>query len=318
MTKAFGWIPCFFLIGVLCFTSTAGASSILPLSPTNAALAAPGEYFPGEFRVRAGNHFSLQPTFQERSSLNSIEMELVELGLDGALNANAIQLVPVSWKPSESTLRRLSSSQKMTLFEIRQLSKLSITLWVSADYLSLKKQDGSVFHLPLSLAGVRYLSQSVDFELPTSKVVRQIHRSAAIKLKPIFFNPATNMTKLGYAVNHSKAIAKQIGTYDQVYRLKSGHKKDVVISARKNRDASRLAIYGWIHKRKPVQNQSLFHHQHYVDYSHGIRLIWKYAKIGDHYYSYQKILQDPIWSFLLSDDGPISSNQFLEDREGSG
>ena len=75
--------------------------------------------------------------------------------------------------------------------------------------------------------------------------------------------------------------------------LIAGIKKDNVISGKIKRDArrDRVAIYGW-HQRsgQPIQPLYTGHVSWYVDYSHGVRLIYRKIKFGKKWIDYINVL----------------------------
>jgi hypothetical protein len=87
--------------------------------------------------------------------------------------------------------------------------------------------------------------------------------------------------------------------------LIAGIKKDVVISGKVIRDTkpNRVAIYGW-HKPngKAIQPVYAGHVNWYVDYSHGIRLVYRQIKINNKWMDYIDVLKDPILKRLLCDE----------------
>jgi hypothetical protein len=87
--------------------------------------------------------------------------------------------------------------------------------------------------------------------------------------------------------------------------LIAGVKKDVVISGKVSRDPkqNRVAIYGW-HKPDGTAIQKLYtgHINWYVDYSHGIRLVYKKIKVAGKWMNYTEVLNDPVLKKLLCDE----------------
>jgi len=88
--------------------------------------------------------------------------------------------------------------------------------------------------------------------------------------------------------------------------LVSGDKKDVVLSNRLITHPGQIAIYGW-HRLTgaPIQPLSTVHGAHYADYSHGIRLVSRKVLVDGKLRSIAEILEDPVLSKVLSDEGPI-------------
>jgi len=68
----------------------------------------------------------------------------------------------------------------------------------------------------------------------------------------------------------------------------------------------RIAIYGW-HRLNgaPIQPLSTVHGACYADYSHGIRLVSETVTVDGQSRSAYDVLQDPVLSRALSDEGPI-------------
>jgi UDP-galactopyranose mutase len=87
--------------------------------------------------------------------------------------------------------------------------------------------------------------------------------------------------------------------------LIAGIKKDVVISDKLTREAkkNRVAIYGW-HKLdgKPIQPLYTGHVDWYVDYSHGIRLIYRTIWIDGKHMDYIDVMKHPVYKRLLCDE----------------
>ncbi len=88
--------------------------------------------------------------------------------------------------------------------------------------------------------------------------------------------------------------------------LVSGHKKDVVLTNRLAANPGQIAIYGW-HRLTgiAIQPLSTVHGACYADYSHGIRLVSETAIVNGQSRSIYELLQDPLLSRVLSDEGPI-------------
>jgi hypothetical protein len=87
--------------------------------------------------------------------------------------------------------------------------------------------------------------------------------------------------------------------------LIAGIQKDVVISGKISRDTrpQRVAIYGW-HKLdgKPIQPLYTGHIYWWVDYSQGIRLVYRKIKVNGKWMDYTEVLKDPVLQKLLCDE----------------
>jgi hypothetical protein len=97
--------------------------------------------------------------------------------------------------------------------------------------------------------------------------------------------------------------------------LVSGHKKDVVVTNLLTGNPDRIAIYGWQRLNgAPIQPLSTVHGACYADYSHGIRLVSETVLVNGEARSVYDVLQDPVLSRLLSDEGPIANLRELMTR----
>jgi hypothetical protein len=100
----------------------------------------------------------------------------------------------------------------------------------------------------------------------------------------------------------------------------AGHKKDVIISNAIYSDLNPtvprpVVIYGW-HRTDGGPIQPLFngHAATYVDYSHGTRLVQRFARLNGRPVDLREVLMDPELSALVSDEGPIPRPAYEADR----
>ena len=95
------------------------------------------------------------------------------------------------------------------------------------------------------------------------------------------------------------------GQRKQQKGLIAGIKKDVVISGKITRDArpDGVAIYGW-HQldSKPIQPLYTGHIYWWVDYSQGIRLVYRNIKVDGKWMDYADVLKDSLLKRLLCDE----------------
>ncbi len=65
----------------------------------------------------------------------------------------------------------------------------------------------------------------------------------------------------------------------------------------------KVAIYGW-HKPDGKAIQPLYtgHVNWYVDYSHGIRLVYRRIKVNGKFMDYREVLNHPVFHHLLTDE----------------
>jgi len=124
-------------------------------------------------------------------------------------------------------------------------------------------------------------------------MVDEIYKKASIKLPPI---PLTeNRDSLPTFTKHHLLIQEQLQSKTSK-GIVAGIKKDVVQSTEllSNPKPNRVAIYGW-HKldKKPIQHLYTGHVDWYVDYSHGIRLVYEKMLINDKIFLVKDVLNDP-------------------------
>ena len=88
--------------------------------------------------------------------------------------------------------------------------------------------------------------------------------------------------------------------------LVAGTKKDLVQTPRLARRPGHVAIYGW-HRPDGRAIQPLYcgHVDHYLDYSHGLRLVWGRIRVDGHEVAIGTALASPNLAPLLSDEGTI-------------
>lgn len=143
-------------------------------------------------------------------------------------------------------------------------------IFVTKDYLALGSEDDFLY-TPLSLPAAQQAAELLGMSLPSRAVVDAIYYQARLQHRPIPLPPGPAMTKLGYFMQHQKAIFARVEnlSHDQ---LAAGHKKDI-LNPRSSQD-KQVTIYGWHRKSgKPIQPYSRVHGATYVDYSHGVRLL---------------------------------------------
>ena len=136
-------------------------------------------------------------------------------------------------------------------------------------------------------------------------MVNDIYNAAKVKLEPVPLYAFRDSTPIMW---HHHLIIE--GQRKGRKGLIAGIKKDVAISDKISRDpipiaigTDRVAIYGW-HKLdgKPIQPLYTGHINWYVDYSHGIRLVWRKIKIDKTWMDYTEVLKEPVLKKLLCDE----------------
>ena len=171
--------------------------------------------------------------------------------------------------------------------------------YVSPDYLSVGN-DKDWARVPLTPMTAQRIADSLQCFLPTRKMVNDIYAQATVKLEPVPLFAFRDSAIIFW--QHHLIIEGQRGNRKG---LIGGIKKDVVISGKVSRDArpDRVAIYGW-HKPdgKPIQPLYTGHVNWYVDYSHGIRLVYRKIKVNNQWLDYMDVLSHPIYKRLLCDE----------------
>ncbi|HUQ71920.1 MAG TPA: hypothetical protein VM165_20485 [Planctomycetaceae bacterium] len=173
---------------------------------------------------------------------------------------------------------------------------------VAPDYLSVGN-DADFVRVPMTPQTAQRIADAFGCSLPTRKMVEDITRHATVRLKP---QPMTKDREAASVfLQHHRLIEEQWG--DQPRGLVAGIKKDIVITNRLGERPKRLAIYGWHHPDgQPIQDLTIVHHNGYVDYSHGVRLVHRDVLLDGRPRDVRHVLIDPVLHPLLSDEGPIT------------
>ena len=177
--------------------------------------------------------------------------------------------------------------------------KLTATFYVTPDYLSMGT-DNDWARIPLTPMAAQKIADSLHCFLPFKKMVDDIYRPAEVKLEPVPMYAFRDSTPTMH--QHHLIIEGQRKGRSGII---GGIKKDVVISGKISRDTrpNRVAIYGW-HKLdgKPIQPLYTGHADWYVDYSHGIRLVYRKIKVEGKWMDYTDVLAHPVYKRLLCDE----------------
>ncbi|MDQ6756407.1 MAG: hypothetical protein M3004_05685 [Bacteroidota bacterium] len=172
------------------------------------------------------------------------------------------------------------------------------TYFVAPDYLSVGSNDDWA-RIPLSPMAAQQIADSFHCFLPTRKMVNDIYKEAKIKLEPVpmyaFRDSTITMYQHHLIVEGQRKLRKG---------LIAGIKKDVVLSEKLIKEKpNHEAIYGW-HKLdgKPIQSLYTGHINWWVDYSHGIRLIYRTIYVNGKAMDYIDVLNDAHIKKLLCDE----------------
>ena len=171
--------------------------------------------------------------------------------------------------------------------------------YVAPDYLSLGTDDDWA-RIPLTPMAAQVIADSFHCFLPTRKMVNDIYEHASVKLAPVpmyaFRDSSVTMWQHHLMIEGQRKGKKG---------LIAGIKKDVVLSGKVSRDTKpdREAIYGW-HKLdgKPIQPLYTGHINWWVDYSHGIRLVYRTIWVNGTPMDYTTVMKDPVLQKLLCDE----------------
>lgn len=177
--------------------------------------------------------------------------------------------------------------------------KIKAVYYVSPDYLSIGN-DADWARINITPMAAQQIADKVDCFLPTRKMVDDIYKAATVRLEPVPMYAFRDSTPTMW---HHHLIIE--GQRKGRKGLIAGIQKDVVISGKINADnkPDRVAIYGW-HQLdgKPIQPLYTGHVNWWVDYSQGIRLVYRKIKVNGKWMDYTDVLKDPLLQKLLCDE----------------
>lgn len=185
--------------------------------------------------------------------------------------------------------------------------KHKVEMWVLPDYVAIGTNDDFV-RMPMGPLAAQRIADALDCTLPTPFLVDRIAEASEGHVDIFPFRPLGNRNSQPIVFQDSNnAINAQFKAYGYHFgQLISGLKKDIVLTYKimtLTEYERNVAIYGWHHPDGRAQ-QPLFvrHGNFYVDYSHGVRLIYNKVKIDGVEYNIREILQSPELYRLLSDE----------------
>lgn len=171
--------------------------------------------------------------------------------------------------------------------------------YVSPDYLSVGN-EGDWARINITPYAAQRIADSFQCFLPTRKMVDDIYKNASVKLEPVPMYAFRDSTPTMWQ-HHLIIEGQRKGRKGLI----AGIQKDVVISGKIARDAkpNRVAIYGW-HKLngEPIQPLYTGHIYWWVDYSQGIRLVFRKIKVEGKWMDYTDVLKDHVLQKLLCDE----------------
>lgn len=173
------------------------------------------------------------------------------------------------------------------------------TYYVSPDYFCIGTNDEWA-RVNITPMAAQRIADTLHCFLPTRKMVDDIYKAATVKPEPMPMYAFRDSTPTMW---HHHLIVE--GQRKGRKGLIAGIQKDVVISGKISRDSrpSRVAIYGW-HKPdgKPIQPLYTGHINWWVDYSQGIRLVYRRIRVDGKWMDYIDVLKDPRLQKLLCDE----------------
>lgn len=171
--------------------------------------------------------------------------------------------------------------------------------YAAPDYLGIGT-DNDWARIHITPRAAQQVADRLDCFLPTRKMVDDIYRAATVKLEPVPMYAYRDSTPTMWQ-QHLIIEGQRRGRKGLI----AGIQKDVVISGRVSRDSrpDRVAIYGWhLPTGKPIQPLYTGHIYWWVDYSQGIRLIYRKIKVEGKWMDYTEVLKDPRLQKLLCDE----------------
>jgi len=173
------------------------------------------------------------------------------------------------------------------------------TYYVSPDYLCVGT-DNDWARVNITPRAAQRIADSLDCFLPTRKMTDDIYKAATVKLEPVPMYAFRDSTPTMWQ-HHLIVEGQRKGRKGLI----AGIQKDVVISGKISRDSrpDRVAIYGWHQLNgKPIQPLYTGHVFWWVDYSQGIRLIYRKIKVNKKWMDYTDVLKNGKLNKLLCDE----------------
>ncbi len=264
------------------------------------------DYFPREI-VRNQRSFYFQ-AIPERSNDAMTGTEFLRRSHDLPLATREAMALQEILRGNVPSVNRQMKPIQLWLNEGRDLA----TVWVMIDYLAIGSDDDFI-RIPLNPMSAQEIADNFGCMLPTPKLVDKIYEAADIKLTPQPLQPGQKMVFNGYFLRHNDLIEQQNDPTKAV--LVAGHKKDVVVTNRLIFRPNRVAIYGWHDPMGvPIQPVSLVHHNHYADYSHGVRLVHTTMLVNGKPYPVADVLKDLDYHRFLSNEGLMFNPRMESDH----
>lgn len=179
-----------------------------------------------------------------------------------------------------------------------------ITFYVAPDYVAVPTPQGP-FRVPMRPALAQRVADAVGAHLPTPRMVDAIYAQAPVKVGFVALTPrpGEHQDSSRLYVEHQLRTEARRGNRAG---LVAGHKKDLVVGNLLGRAPNKVLIYGaWYPDGTKVQPYSNVHDDHYVDYSHGVRLVASEVLVDGMPRALVEVLRDPTLAPLLSHEGRV-------------
>jgi hypothetical protein len=187
----------------------------------------------------------------------------------------------------------------VAVFDSVTRDKIEGVVFVTPDYLCIGS-DRDWARVPITPMAAQSIADKLNCFLPTRKIVNDIYVAANVKLEPAPMFAFRDSSVTMYQ-HHLIVEGQRRGRAGLI----AGIKKDVVITGKIARDPkpNRVAIYGW-HKLdgKPIQRLYTGHVNWYVDYSHGIRLVYERMKVNGKWMHFKDVMAHPVYKKLICDE----------------
>ncbi|MDD3911059.1 MAG: hypothetical protein PHZ22_02575 [Bacteroidales bacterium] len=213
--------------------------------------------------------------------------------------------------------------------------KHSVEIQVLPDYLTIGTNEDFI-RMPMTPQAAIEIADSLYCSLPTAYLVDKIADAAEGSIEPFPFRPVKDRNCQPYVFEDSNNAINALFKVKCYHfgQIINGLKKDVILSCKtnyyrelKDGDSTSCAakdytpegtsryetIYGWRRENgKNIQPSYSKHVNWYVDYSHGIRLIYRIIKIDGKKYDIYEVLQNSKLYRIISDEKECMHKYFLQ------
>jgi hypothetical protein len=184
---------------------------------------------------------------------------------------------------------------------------------VCSEYLCLGTEQ-EYMHIPMSPLTCKEFMLQRDFVLPTPTMSKQIYSASKIKPGVISWSDLYKNKTKKYNRDSTMCYVDHSNRLQEIIKVKGsksgeligGHKKDVVLTnmLTNQKYKNNVAIYGWFNTDgSMIQNLNAVDHVvTYVDYSHGLRMVYNKCKLNGQDATIKQIWNDTNLCKLLHDD----------------